>query len=64
MTAHTTAKYANKIREVVFMTKAFAVCFAIGLILMWVILSTEHGKVVGKEIKKIFKDFVRGRKKN
>jgi len=46
------------------MTKAFAVCFIISLIFMWVILSTEHGNTVGKELKKIFKSFMKGSKKN
>ena len=64
MAAPTTAKYVNKIREVVFMTKAFAICLAIGLVLMWITLSTEHGKIVGKEIKRIIKEFVKGRKKD
>ena len=46
------------------MTKAFAICLAIGLVLMWITLSTEHGKIVGKEIKRIIKEFVKGRKKD
>ena len=44
------------------MTKAFAICFFLGLVLMWISLSMEHGREVGKKLKKACKDFFKGKK--
>lgn len=43
------------------MTRAFIVCFLVGLVLMWISLSTEHGKEVGRKIMEMARDFVDGK---
>lgn len=42
--------------------RAFAFWFAIALVVFWVMLSIEHGRVVGKGIKKTMKQFFKGHK--
>lgn len=43
--------------------RAFVFFFVIGIFLFWVMLSIEHGREVGKNIKKTIKKFFKGDKR-
>ena len=42
--------------------RAFAFFFAIAVVIFWIMLSIEHGRAVGKGIKKTIKQFFKGYK--
>ena len=50
-------------REEECLVRAFVFWFAIALVLFWIGLSIEHGRAVGKGIKKTMKQFFKGSKR-
>ena len=43
--------------------RAFVFFFVIGIFIFWIMLSIEHGREVGKNIKKMIKQFFKGQKR-